>query len=149
MIGLMTISNSVTGQEVGRIVDGNPVFTVEKGPLLSSFTKSMKGQLSEDVIFVDAELVVTEDGSYIAFYDEPRTIRSAFSLEVDGNQIQAATGGGGTTCTTTCCASSSTECVPRNIFHGCTPCSCGDCRRSTSSGYARLELVALPPSTNK
>ncbi len=120
-------------QVVGKLENGNPIVTIDKGRAISALTSNLRRFSGLEVQFTDVRISGRDNKYWLIFSGGLQ--KSTFPLRVEGTLLVA---DGKVTCTTSECIDGSEGCIPEeNVTTGnwiCTPCANrGKCTKTVST----------------
>ena len=135
LMGILFFINFNYAQKVGEIINGTPIFTVDKSKLIATYEDNLLEYGAIEADFLNVEI---------------RNIENEYNLTFIGNNIKSSlfisnTNGdlivdGKTSCTTSECSSENLGCSPRPLSGGCFPCNNnGNCSKTVTDGFSLIE----------
>lgn len=123
--GVATNALSQDVLAVGRLENGQPVFTKDKAPLFTNLTRNL-AKAGINGTFNEVSIKEVKGTYYLIFTGN---MKAAFSIVAKGAELFAETN---ITCTTTECASDPEGCLP--VVTYCTECTNkGKCAKTVSN----------------
>jgi hypothetical protein len=137
---LTNCSSTSRLSSIGKIKNGDIVFTQDKNKLLANFNANLLTLSGIDGQFTTVNIKSYNKKQYYLVFEGAK-YKSTFSIDVRGDYLTVSAF---TTCTTSACSGEQKGCVPN--MNACTPCGNGGaCTKNVSI----RSLLADPADFNK